>query len=174
MTRYVALLRAVNVGGTGKLPMADLKTLCVDAGFTDVETYIASGNVVFTSTASEVTVKARLEKALHAYAKKPVGIAIRTAAEMADVLKANPFKREKPNYTYAIFLDGKPPRDALDRMTGQSVETVKLGTREIFVAYPNGMGRSKLKISAATAGTARNMNTVAALAEMAGARGKSR
>ena len=116
--------------------------------------------------------KAKLEKALHAYAKKPVGVAIRTAAEMASVLRANPFKREKPNYTYAIFLDAKPPRDALDTVTGQRDEVVKLGTREIFVAYPNGMGRSKLKIPAAKAGTARNMNTVAALVEMA--RGKRR
>jgi len=167
MTRYVALLRAVNVGGTGKLPMADLKKLCADAGFTAVESYIASGNVVFTSKAGEAAVKARLEAALHTYARKPVGVVIRTAAEMAGVVRQNPFKREKPNYTYAIFLDGKPPRDALDTATGQSDEIVKLGAREIFVAYPSGMGRSKLKIPAAKAGTARNMNTVAALAEMA-------
>ncbi len=168
MTRYVALLRAVNVGGTGKLPMADLRRLCAEAGFTEIETYIASGNVVFTSSTGEAAVKVQLERALRAYAKKPVGVAIRTAAEMAGVLRANPFKREKPNYTYAIFLDGKPPRDALATMTGQSDEIVKLGTREIFVAYPNGMGRSKLKIPAAKTGTARNMNTVAALVAMAG------
>src|SRR5262245_13914855 len=52
MARYITLLRAVNVGGTGKLPMSDLKSLCIEAGFTDVETYIASGNVVFTSRRS--------------------------------------------------------------------------------------------------------------------------
>ena len=167
MARYVALLRAVNVGGTGKLPMAALKTLCVDAGFTAVETYIASGNVVLTSKAGEAAVKAKLEKALHAYAKKPVGVVIRTAAEMAQVLKQNPFKTDKPNYTYAIFLDAKPPRDALDKATGRRNEKMQLGKREIFVAYPDGMGRSKLKIPVAQAGTARNMNTIAALADMA-------
>jgi uncharacterized protein (DUF1697 family) len=158
----------VNVGGTGKLPMADLKKLCAVAGFADIETYIASGNVVFTSSASAAAVKAKLEKALHAYAKKPVGIIIRTAAELAAILKQNPFGKEKPNTTYAIFLDAKPPRDALDKATGRSNEKMQLGTQEIYVAYPDGMGRSKLKIPAAKNGTARNLNTVAALAEMAG------
>jgi uncharacterized protein (DUF1697 family) len=168
MTRYVALLRAVNVGGTGKLPMADLKTLCTDAGLTEVETYIASGNVVFTSKASEAAVKAKLEKALQAYAGKPVGVVIRTATEMAGVLKQNPFKKDKPNTCYAIFLDDKPPRDALDKVTGRAGEKLQLGKREIFVSYPDGMGRTKLKIPAAKTGTARNMNTVATLAAMAG------
>jgi hypothetical protein len=52
LTNYIALLRAVNVGGTGKLPMADLKAICSDAGFIQVQTYIASGNVVFKSNAT--------------------------------------------------------------------------------------------------------------------------
>jgi uncharacterized protein (DUF1697 family) len=168
MTRYVALLRAVNVGGTGKLSMADLKTLCAEAGFADVETYIASGNVVFDSAAKADAVKAKLEKALHAYAKKPVGVIIRTAAELADILKHNPFAKEKPNYTYVIFLDAKPPRNALDKATGRTNEKMQLGKQEIYVTYPDGMGRSKLKIPAAKAGTARNLNTVAALVAMAG------
>ena len=57
MTTYIALLRAVNVGGTGKLPMADLKAMCLDAGFTEVRTFIASGNVVFSSKTSAAKVK---------------------------------------------------------------------------------------------------------------------
>ena len=64
MPVYVALLRAVNVGGTGKLPMTELKTMCVAEGFADVQTYIASGNVVFTSKLSAARVKAALEKRL--------------------------------------------------------------------------------------------------------------
>ena len=168
MTRYVALLRAVNVGGTGKLPMADLKKLCADAGFDDVETYIASGNVVLTSTAKADAVKAKLEKALHAFARKPIGVIVRTAAELAGILKQNPFAKEKPNTTYVIFLDARPPRDALDKATGRANEKTQLGKQEIYVAYSDGMGRSKLKIPAAKTGTARNLNTVAALAAMAG------
>ena len=99
MAKYVALLRAVNVGGTGKLLMADLKDLCGDAGFADVETYIASGNVVFQSKATPAKAKSALEKCLHEYAGKPVGVAVRTAAEMRAVLKANPFPKAAPNFT---------------------------------------------------------------------------
>src|SRR5690348_4843585 len=113
MAKYVALLRAVNVGGTGKLPMADLKALCSDAGFADVETYIASGNVVFQSKVTPAKAKAVLEKRLHEYGGKPVGVAIRTAAEMRAVLNANPFPKAAPNFTVVIFLDEPPPADAL-------------------------------------------------------------
>ena len=167
MPRYVALLRAVNVGGTGKLPMADLKAICLDAGFTRVETYIASGNVVFESKSAASKVKAELEARLLAYAKKPIGVVLRTAAEMAAVLKANPFPNGEPKFTYAIFLDQRPPRDALEHTAGQNDEQMRLGAREIYVQYPSGMGRSKLRIAAAQTGTARNMNTVAKLAEIA-------
>jgi uncharacterized protein (DUF1697 family) len=82
MTRYIALLRAVNVGGTGKLSMTDLKAMCIEAGFDHVETYIASANVVFESNASPARVKSELEARLFAYAGKPVGVAVRTASEM--------------------------------------------------------------------------------------------
>jgi uncharacterized protein (DUF1697 family) len=166
MTRYIALLRAVNVGGTGKLPMADLRTLCQDSGFARVETYVASGNVVFESQATASKVKAVLEARLLDYAGKPVGVVVRTAPEMLAVLSANPFPDGEPHRTYAIFLDGSPPPDALDDVAGRSEEKLCLGNREIYVLYPSGMGRSKLKIPAAKTGTARNMNTVARLAEM--------
>ncbi|MDR1990752.1 MAG: DUF1697 domain-containing protein, partial [Acidobacteriaceae bacterium] len=164
MTAYVALLRAVNVGGTGKLPMADLKAMCITLGFTNVKTYIASGNIVFTSRKTEAAVKAALEAALHTYAGKPVGVIVRTANEMTTVLEKNPFKKAPPTYTVGIFLDEAPPKDALTKATGITNEEMRLGTREIYVYYPEGQGRSKLRIPAAKNGTARNMNTVATLA----------
>ena len=167
MTTYIALLRAVNVGGTGKLPMADLKTLCRDAGFGDVRTYIASGNVVFCSEEPAPVVQKALERRLRAHAGKPVGVLIRTAAEMQALLAANPFADRDPRYTVAIFLDRPPPRDTLKYVTGQNGETLHLGKREIYVWYPAGQGRSKLHIPAAESGTARNMNTIANLAAMA-------
>src|SRR5262245_5710524 len=105
MTRYIALLRAVNVGTSSKLPMADLRSLCRDAGFARVETYIASGNVVFESNAAPLRVKAELEARLLAYAGKPVAVVVRTAQEMVAVLKGNPFLKAEPKYTYAFFLD---------------------------------------------------------------------
>jgi uncharacterized protein (DUF1697 family) len=167
MTRYIALLRAVNVGGSGKLPMADLKSLCENAGFGRVETYIASGNVVFDSKSAALAVKAMLEARLLAYAGKPVGVVVRTATEMLAVLNANPFPEGDTRRVHAIFLDGTPPRDALDHVAGRSEEQIHLGEQEIYVHYPAGMSRSKLRIPAAKTGTARNMNTVARLAEMA-------
>jgi uncharacterized protein (DUF1697 family) len=167
MPSYVALLRAVNVGGTGKLPMTELKAMCEAEGFEKVQTYIASGNVVFAADRPEPKVKAALEKRLRDYAGKPVGVIVRTAKEMADVLDANPFPDAPPRWTCAIFLDAPPPADALDTLRHRQDEEVRLGKREIYVAYGAGMGRSKLRIPAAADGTSRNINTVAKLAELA-------
>ena len=166
MTGYVALLRAVNVGGTGKLPMADLREMCVALGFNGVRTYIASGNVVFSTGLSEAEVKKALEERLRAYAGKPVGVMVRTAREMADVLSANPFPDDPGNRTVALFLDAPPPADTLDTVRNRVDERVGLGKREIYIAYGSGMGTSKLAIPAGAAGTARNMNTVPKLAEL--------
>jgi uncharacterized protein (DUF1697 family) len=167
MNAYVALIRAANVGGTGKLPMSDLRELCERAGFLKVRTYIASGNVVFASPESEARVKAALEAALEAYASKPVGVLVRTAAELREVLAGNPFPDASPSKTVAIFLDEPPPGDALERATGRAGEEVRLGAREVYVHYGDGMARSRLKIPAARTGTARNINTIARLADMA-------
>jgi uncharacterized protein (DUF1697 family) len=169
MTAYIALLRAVNVGGTGKLPMAELKAMCEAEGFEAVKTYIASGNVVFTSRLKEKAVKAALEARLADYAGKPVGVMVRTVAEMAAVDAANPFKAAPGNRVVAIFLDEAPAKNALADVKHQATEELRLGKREIYVRYDEGMASSKLVIPAAKAGTARNMNTVAKLAELASA-----
>jgi uncharacterized protein (DUF1697 family) len=167
MSSFVALLRAVNVGGTGKLPMSDLKKICEELGFAAVRTYIASGNVVFATRKSEAAIKAALEKRLEAFARKPVGVLVRSAAEMAQVLADNPFPDAAPNRTMAVFLDRAPPSDTLVGVRGQRDEQILLGRREIYIHYGEGMGASKLVISAAKNGTARNINTVATLARMA-------
>jgi uncharacterized protein (DUF1697 family) len=167
MIAYVALLRAINVGGTGRLLMSDLVAMCHDAGFVRVETYIASGNVVFESKGAAPRVKAELEIRLQAHAGKPIGVIVRTASEMRAVLDANPFSKADPRLAYAIFLDEPPPSDSVICARGQRDEDMRLGKREIFVYYPSGMGGSKLRIPAAKTGTARNMNTVAKLVEIA-------
>jgi uncharacterized protein (DUF1697 family) len=167
MPRYVALLRAVNVGGTGALPMKKLKTMCEDAGFENVATYIASGNVVFDSKLSANGVKVALEKALTAFSSKKAVVLVRTAAEMKAIMAANPFRKAPAKFCVVHFLEKKPPAAALKEATGVKDEKMKLGKREIYVHYASGQGRSKLKIPAAAEGTARNMNTVAKLAEMA-------
>ncbi|MEF9979094.1 MAG: DUF1697 domain-containing protein [Thermomonas sp.] len=169
MNSFIALLRAVNVGGTGKLPMEDLRALCAAAGFRDARTYIASGNVVLRSAGDEAQVKQALEAALHGYAGKPVGVLVRSAAEMREVLAANPFAESPPNRVVTIFLDGAPPADAQAQAKHLRDERIALGWRELYVDYRDAdtMRESKLLIPAAKAGTGRNMNTVAKLAEMA-------
>ncbi|WP_372017485.1 DUF1697 domain-containing protein [Pseudoxanthomonas sp. 10H] len=169
MPAYAALLRAVNVGGTGKLPMSELQAMCEAEGYAGVRTYIASGNVVFHSDLGEAQVKAALERRLQAYAGKPVRVLVRTAAELARVLAANPFADEAPSRTLALFLDGAPPPDALDTVSHQHGERLARGEREIYVAYGAGMADSRLRVPAGEAGTGRNMNTVARLAAMAAA-----
>jgi uncharacterized protein (DUF1697 family) len=166
MTRYVGLLRAVNVGGTGKLTMADLRAMCAEIGLTDVATYIASGNVVFSSDLGADAVKAALGARLAEYAGKPVHVMVRTAGEIAEVLACNPFEGAPGNKVVTVFLDDAPAVDALDHAVHVKTEVMALGIREIYVHYVDGQGTSKLKIPAALVGTARNMNTVATLVEM--------
>ena len=168
MTVYVALLRAVNVGGTSKLRMADLKRIAEELGFDAPRTYIASGNLLFRSNESESRVRTKLEAALSGYLGKPTAVMIRTAAEMAAVVEANPFKDAPGRRVLATFLATKPPENAFDEARFVDGERLALGEREIYVDYCGTMlGRAKLKIPAAAAGTARNMNTVAKLADLA-------
>ena len=167
MHTYICLLRAVNVGGTGKLPMVELRALCEAAGFVDVRTYIASGNVILRSPAKAEQVQSTLAATLAEYAGKPVGVLLRSPVEMAAVLASNPFPDKAPNRTVVIFLDQPPPPDALDSISGLRGETLVLGSREIYVHYGSGMADSKLKIPAAKMGTARNINTVTKLVELA-------
>lgn len=171
MTEYVALLRAVNVGGTGKLPMSMLTKLCEKAGLTDVRTYTASGNVVFRSNQTEPEIRLALEDQLHACAGKSIGVVVRTAAEIADVLARNPFPGAAGNRVMALFVDGPLPAHPLNGVTGAKDEQICLGKRELFVLYPSGMAASRLRIPSEKVGTARNVNIVAKLAEMAAALG---
>lgn len=166
MTSYVALLRAVNIGGR-QLPMADLRAIAEEAGFEHPRTFIASGNLLFTSAKREGAVARLLEAALKAHMGVEVPVMVRTARELAAVVKANPFAEEPASKVVAIFLEEKPPTDSIEKARGIVDERLALGWREIYVHFPSGMGRSKLKLPAQSDGTARNMNTVSKLAAMA-------
>jgi uncharacterized protein (DUF1697 family) len=167
VTSYVALLRAVNVGGTGKLPMKDLKAMCEEAGFESVRTYIASGNVVFATDDDSAKVKEILEKRLTDYAGKKMDVFVRSAREMRDLVDINPYPGEPGNKVAVLFLDRKPPSDLASIASGVQDEEFKPAASEIFIHYPEGLGRSKLGFGKDLVGTTRNMNTVAKLAEMA-------
>lgn len=172
MTTFVALLRAVNVGGTGLLPMKDLAALCTDLGLADVQTYIQSGNVVFRSRLSEARVRKMLETALTERLGKPVDVMIRTASELRAVLADNPFPEAPPSRVAVLFSPDPVPNRAVDDVIAPGREQVVSGKRELYIFYPDGMGRSKLKLPATfRRTTARNINTVAKLVALTTAGG---
>jgi uncharacterized protein (DUF1697 family) len=170
MTTFVALLRAVNVGGTGLLPMKDLSALCTRLGFSDVRTYIQSGNVVFRSDVPEARARKILETALAERLGKPVDVMIRSAAELRAVLAGNPFPEAPPSRVAVVFSSNPVPKSAVDEVIAPGGEQAAAGKRELYIFYPDGMGRSKLKLPPALGRmTARNINTVAKLVAMASA-----
>lgn len=170
MNTVIALLRAVNVGGTGKLPMEVLRGMCAQAGFANVRTYIQSGNVVFDTALPANAVKQALEARLQDYCGKAIGVILRDGAQMQRVLARNPFPHADPAKVAVLFLDQAPTSDSVRPAKGQTDEEVVAGDLELFIHYPSGMGRSKLKLPAMSSGTARNLNTVAKLAAMASAK----
>jgi len=169
MPVYIALLRAINVGGTGALPMAELKAICEGLGFEDVKTYIQSGNVVFRSGDSEKAVGEKLDDALSKKLGKKPGVMIRSHEEMQEIAENAPFPEAKPSFVLVHFLAEAAPKDALETMSAPDGEEAVVSGREIYVHYPIGSGKSKLKLPALRAGTSRNINTVRKLVEMAAA-----
>ena len=165
---YIALLRGINVTGYGILAMKDLAVLCSGLGFASVRTYIQSGNVVFRSMLSEQSVRARLEHALASLMGKKVAVMVRTADELARVLKANPFAEFDCARVGVHFLQEAPATDFLEHVVAPGGEQVRLGAREVYVYFPDGMGATKLKLPLkGDVVTVRNINTVRKLVEMA-------
>ena len=166
MTAYVALLRGVNVGGR-QLKMTDLKAMADQLGYDRPRTFIASGNLLFAGRSGEALIKRELEAALKDHFGKPVEVMVRTAEEMSAVAAANPFADQPGNRVVAIFFDEPQSDEAIATARNVDEERLALGNREIYVHFPSGRGRSKLKLGGQASGTARNMNTVARLAELA-------
>ena len=168
MTSYVALLRGVNLTGKSTLRMADLKAIADDLGLHGARTFIASGNLLFASDEAEEPLRRMLEQRLEQHMAKPVQVMLRSADEMKAVAAANPFGETPGNDVQVFFLHEAPPPDLLDTLRNRDDERVAAGIREVYVGYgERGIGRSRLRIPAAEAGTARNMNTVIKLAELA-------
>lgn len=177
VTGFAALLRAVNVGGTGVIRMADLKALCESIGFRDVATLLQSGNVVFRATGSDRTVAKHLADAIEAsYSFRPA-IVVRTADEIAETMSGNPFKAEEkndPSRLIVAFTAERPAAGSAERIAAVKVakERLRLGARELYVHYAGGQGTSKVTIAVleralGTAVTARNWNTVGKLLALA-------
>jgi uncharacterized protein (DUF1697 family) len=173
MTTYVALLRAVNVGGAGKLPMADLRAKAVALGFANVRTFIASGNLLFESALDEGTVKAMIEARLADYAGKRVPVLVRSAAEMAAVVAADPFPQAHGSRHMVFFYDTAPAPDLIAGCRDVNGERLALGSRELYIDYGDGIRFTKLKIPGKEDRTGRNMNSVKTMAGMMGLTGTS-
>jgi len=171
MTTYVALLRAVNVGGRG-IKMADLRTLFADLGFADARTHLQSGNVVFSASGDRAQVVATIESGIvDRFGFRSEAI-LRTAGELKRLVGRNPFPemaQSDPSHLLVMFLAGLPTAEdrAALRMEWSGPETWKALGADVFICYPAGIGTSKLKLKLKTPGTGRNWNVVQALATMA-------
>jgi uncharacterized protein (DUF1697 family) len=146
--------------------MAELKAMGEDCGFRAVRTFINSGNLLFKSEHEEPEVKQRIEQRIEKYFHKMVPIYVRSAAEMAGVVAMNPFSDDKPSRVMAHFIDEQPTKAMLDETRDVQGERLALGPRLIYVSYGDGIGKTKLKLPAVKQGTARNMNSVAKIAEL--------
>jgi uncharacterized protein (DUF1697 family) len=176
MARLIALLRAVNVGGR-KLAMAQLRALCAELGWTDVETYIQSGNLVFTARGKADSLEAQLEKAIADRFGLDVPVMVRTAARWSELANANPFPdaaRDEPNRLQLLVSKRPPDEGAAEKLMerAQAGESVKAAGGALWFHFPEGVGTSKLTPAAidkaaGSPSTGRNWRTVLKLQEMA-------
>jgi uncharacterized protein (DUF1697 family) len=170
----VALLRGINVGGHGKLPMADLRAIAEELGYGDVATYIQSGNLVLSTSDGAATVQRDLATAIAAATDVAPAVMVRTRAQLAKVVRDNPFlaRGEDVGHLHVVFTDGPvaPALAALDLASYAPEEAIAVG-RELHLFLPNGVGRSKLAVDLGrqkgAVGTMRNWRTVTAILAMA-------
>ena len=187
MTRYVALLRGINVGGHNKVAMAELREVVSSLGHGDVATYIQSGNVVFTSDQSDTAaLAAALEQAIATSLSVPARVVVLSREDLAQVARDNPYSDE-PNHktVHAVFLSGEPGPEVADRVATAQQQVMRQGSRDtaqvigrtIFMHTPDGYGRSDLAAALVklgqrktdeVTGTARNWATVTKLLGLCG------
>ncbi len=177
---WVALLRGINVGGHRKLPMADLRGLLDGLGYSDVATYIQSGNAVFTSGDAEPAIVEAISSAILERFGFEVPVVVRSAAEVASVAATHPLGAGEPDEAklHVMFLSEAPRRGRVADLDAATFapDEVSLDGRELYIHYAEGAGRSKLTTDAVeralgTSATARNWRTVGKLAEMVAALG---
>ncbi|MEO8972021.1 MAG: DUF1697 domain-containing protein [Ktedonobacteraceae bacterium] len=177
MTRFVSLFRGINVGGQRSVRMDELKAMYESLGFEDVATYIQSGNVVFTGDDADVAQLAR--RIEHGFTQKfgfSTTVIVRTAAELQDIVAHNPFQDQplkELKWVIVLFLATRPDSTALEDLqkSYDGPEEFYLIGQELFIYYPNGIGRSRLTVplidkKLKTTGTGRNWNTILQLQKM--------
>ena len=177
MAVIISLLRAVNVGGRNQIKMDALRALYESLGLEDVQTYVQSGNVVFTAGQGLERLPGRIESGIETrFGFRPTVIH-RTSTELREVIARNPFAARRdvePGKLLVNFLASDPGEAARKKLLLLKTDPEELRTRdrELYIYYPNGSGRSKLSAALlektlGTPGTLRNWNTVRKLLEMA-------
>lgn len=166
MSTFVAFLRGINLGPTRKVAMPALRAAVGGLGYTDVQTYINSGNVILRTEDSEAEVEQALHRLIESEFGFDVDVAVRTPAELERVLAANPYPDGNPSQVTVAFLTGDPAADAADRMAAVATdnEPFTFADRCIYVHYADGIGTSKLAERFSTvvgvSATVRNLRTV--------------
>jgi uncharacterized protein (DUF1697 family) len=178
MTVFISMLRGINVGGHNKIKMEELRALYESLGFSQVQTHIQSGNVVFKSKETDPQKLAkRIGDAIERKFKFRPALLLRTIPEFRQALARNPFATRKgihPSKLLITFLSDEPAGQAREKTLKLDIkpEELHIKGREMFVYFPNGMGRPKFSWSLVekhlnVSGTGRNLNTVQKLLEMA-------
>jgi len=179
MPAYALFLRAVNVGGNNNVIMTELQSLIEDRGFKDVATLLQSGNAIFSGEerAAEV-IESQFEQALRRKLEVECSCFVRTAAEWTDAIASNPFSAEAkndPSHLLVVLLKSEPSAPALKdlRAAFTGPERFQAMGRQLYVVYPDGIGKSKLTIPLierhlGTRATGRNWNTVLKVAQLLG------
>ena len=173
--RVVALLRGINIGPNKRIAMPALRSIVQSLGHRDVETYLQSGNVVFSPTGrSGKDLGRSLSAAIAEATSHEVPVVIRTGAELARIVSRNPYAVDDPTKVVIGFLAEKVSLGdlSLGDLSAYLPDELTLIGKELYVSVPNGQGRSKLmealtKRGLPTTLTVRNWRTVAALAELA-------
>jgi uncharacterized protein (DUF1697 family) len=174
MARYICFLRGVNVGGKGKVPMTELKSVLEDIGFENVKTVLQSGNVVFTARGKPDSKK--IEAAIDRAFRYRSDVHLLTPAQLRKMVDDNPFKeaaKKDPGHLVMFVLPGKPQATANAKLAALATEDEKFSVKPnaVYVHFGGGMGRSKLAAAMDRAlgvrGTARNWNTVNKVLELA-------
>lgn len=178
MTAYASLLRAINVAGNNLIKMAALKELHEALGFTSVSTLLQSGNVAFVGRGKPAAVARKIEAQIARRFELEITVTVRSAAELDALMAANPFPEvaaEEPGRLLVMFLAGSAEKGGARRLAEaySGPERLQLAGQELFLHYPNGVGRSKLTTALiekhlGVAGTARNWNTVTKLRDLVG------
>lgn len=174
--KFIALLRGINVGGHNKVPMAELRSHCAGLGWEQVESYIQSGNIVFSASGTAAAQESALEKMVEKQFGISISVIVRSAKDWPTYVKANPFgeaAETEPNRLMLCLSKAPPNENAAEALLerARDGERVKLVGDALWIHFPGGSGTSKLSPSlmdrlVGSSVTARNWRTVLKIQEM--------